>query len=147
MNPPFLTLDDGPCWVMRVEGSVRGGFPSPAEDAGVEPINLQRLLIPRPQATFMMRVAGRSMEEGGLWDGDHILVDRSIRPQSGHIVVGVVDSDFTVKYLRRSLSGVYYLEAADLTMPRFYAPEFGSLEVWGVATTAIRPMPLFTIKG
>lgn len=131
---------------MRVDGAVRAGFPSPAENHAVEAINLQTLLVVHPQATFMMRVSGRSMEEAGLFDGDYILVDRAERPQPGHIVVGIVDQDFTLKYLRRSSGGVYYLEAANDTFPKFFAPDFGTLEVWGVARTGIRPLPGYSIR-
>lgn len=146
MPPKLLTIADGPCWVLNTGSSVRAGFPSLAEDHGVQPINLHSLLIPHPQATYMMRVSGRSMEEAGLFDGDYVLVDRAVRPEPGHIVVGVIDNDMTIKYLRRSAGGVYYLESSDLTFPKLYAPKEGTLQVWGVSRTAIRPMPGFSIR-
>ena len=56
-------------------------------------------LIRHPQATYLLRVRGESMRDDGIFDGDVVLVDRAIKPRHNHIVVAVVDGDFTVKRL------------------------------------------------
>lgn len=145
--PPLPSLDDSPCFVLSVDGSVRAGFPSPAEDHAVEPINLTKILVEHPQATFFFRVAGDSMQNEGIFDGDYVLIDRAVEAQVGHIVLAVVDNEYTLKFLRRSTSGRYFLEAANSTYPKIMPAADGTLEIWGVARNAFRALPGFKIRG
>ena len=78
---------------------IQAGFPSPAEDFAVKRIDLTEILVTHPQATFLLRVSGESMKDAGIFDGDMLVVDKAIKPRHGHIVVAVVDGEFTVKYL------------------------------------------------
>ena len=82
-----------------VYGVVQAGFPSPAEDLGAQRIDLAQLLIKHSQATYFLRAAGHSMTEAGIHDQDILVVDRAIKPRNGHIVVAIVDGEFTVKQL------------------------------------------------
>ena len=76
------------------------GFPSPAEQYQEPPLDLNGLLVKRPAATFFVRVQGDSMIGEGIHDGDLLVVDRSLRPASGDVIIACVDGDFTVKTLR-----------------------------------------------
>lgn len=73
------------------------GFPSPAADYAEMGISLDRSLIDHPEATFFFRAAGAAMEESGIFDGDLLVVDRSVTPGSGHVVVAVVDGEFVIR--------------------------------------------------
>ena len=84
----------------KISGSVVAGFPSPAEQYLEPPLDLNELLVKRPAATFFVRVQGDSMIGAGINDGDLLVVDRSLRPASGDIIIASVDGDFTVKTLR-----------------------------------------------
>ena len=84
----------------KVSGSVVAGFPSPAEQYQETPLDLNELLVKRPAATFFVKVQGDSMIGEGIRDGDLLVVDRSLRPASGDIIIACVDGDFTVKTLR-----------------------------------------------
>lgn len=117
--------------------SVRAGFPSPAADFDVQRLDLSKILIKHPQATFMLRVAGSSMRDAGIDDGDTIIVDRAIKPQHGYIVVAVIDGDFTVKYLHQR-AGRVRLKAANPTFPDIVPKDGQTIEVWGVVTTGIK---------
>ena len=77
--------------------SVSAGFPSPADDYVAANINLVDHLITNPPATFCVRVAGESMRDAGIFDGDVLVVDSSITAIHGHTVVAEVDGEFTVK--------------------------------------------------
>lgn len=77
--------------------AVPAGFPSPAEDVAVRRCDLVDLLGTHQQATFYMRVAGQSMVDAGIHDQDIIVIDRAIEARHGHIVVAVVDNEFTCK--------------------------------------------------
>ena len=83
-------------------GTARGcaGFPSPAEQYQETPLDLNELLVKRPAATFFVKVQGDSMIGEGIRDGDLLVVDRSLRPASGDVIIAWVDGDFTVKTLR-----------------------------------------------
>lgn len=79
---------------------ISAGWPSPADDYIDGHIDLSEHLIPRPSSTFLIRVAGWSMRDAGISDGDELIVDRAITPRDGQIVVCVVDDEFVVKTLR-----------------------------------------------
>ena len=122
--------------LLWVEGSVKAGFPSPAQDFDCRPVDLANVLIRHPQATFMVRASGVSMLGAGINNGDILLVDRAISPEHGQIVCAIVDNYFTVKYLHRK-HGKFRLVAADPTIPDIMPKESQTVEVWGVVTASI----------
>lgn len=139
--PPVPVAQVGPAWAQQVLATVQCGFPSPAEDHALERVDLNKVLIKHPQATFLMRVRGASMREAGIDDGDVVLVDRAIKPSHGHVVVAVIDGDFTVKRLWKRGSNVK-LQAANPTYPDVLPKDGQTIEVWGVVTNAIKAMRL-----
>ena len=90
----------------KVAGLVVAGFPSPAEQYQEPPLDLNELLVKRPAATYFVRVEGDSMIGAGIHDGDLLVVDRSLRPASGDVIIASVDGDFTVKTYHRDKDGV-----------------------------------------
>lgn len=118
-------------------GCVRAGFPSPAEDLGAQPIDLTRVLITHPQATFLLRARGSSMVEVGIFDNDILVVDRALAPRHGQIVVAVLEGEFTVKTLIQRGTTVR-LQAANPAFPDIVPAPGQGLEVWGVVTASIR---------
>ena len=129
-------LPPGPLVVKAFSTSVQCGFPSPAEDHQVERIDLMSQLIKHPQATFMLRVSGHSMRDAGILDGSVVLVDRAIKPESGHIVVAVVDGDFTCKTLHTGPDS-FRLVAANPEFADIVPTEGQTIEVWGVVVASI----------
>nr|WP_319000051.1 translesion error-prone DNA polymerase V autoproteolytic subunit [Mycobacterium intracellulare] len=116
---------------------VSAGWPSPAEDYFDGNIDLSRHLIPRPASTFVVRVSGWSMRDAGISDGDELIVDRSLRPRDGQIVVVVLGDEFVVKTLRTR-------------PPRLVAahPDYPDIalvgrdaEIWGVVTYVLHHAP------
>lgn len=120
-----------------VQGTVRAGFPSPADDFAVKRHDLNDLLITHPAATFFWRVRGSSMLGAGIADGDILVVNRALDPLHGDIVVAEIDNDFTVKYLHRR-AGKVKLVAADPTFPDILLREGQTLSICGVVTGAIK---------
>ncbi|MEN2388575.1 MULTISPECIES: translesion error-prone DNA polymerase V autoproteolytic subunit [unclassified Comamonas] len=132
-----VQLTASPVALPLADCSVRAGFPSPAEDFSGKRLDIAELLVEHPQATFLLRVAGPSMREYGIDDGDMIVVDRALRPRHGSIVVAVIDSDFTVKVLHTA-SGSCKLRAGNPTYPDIVPKEGQTLEIWGVVTSCIK---------
>ncbi|MBQ7721377.1 MAG: translesion error-prone DNA polymerase V autoproteolytic subunit [Kiritimatiellae bacterium] len=89
----------------NVAGTVVAGFPSPAEQYQEQPLDLNELLVKRPAATFFVRVQGDSMIGAGITDGDLLVVDRSLLPADGDIIIACIDGDFTVKRYREEGTG------------------------------------------
>src|SRR5256712_12868399 len=69
---------------------VAAGYPSPADDYFDGSLDLNQHLIKHPTATFFVRVAGESMREAGIHSGDVLIVDRSLTPSAGSVVIAVV---------------------------------------------------------
>ncbi len=80
---------------------VAAGFPSPADDHKEEPLSLDDHLITRPAATFMARANGDSMQGLGIFDKDLLIIDRSLEPVQGDVVVVALDGELTCKVLDR----------------------------------------------
>ena len=116
------------------------GFPSPADDYLDGEIDLGAFLIERPASTFLMRVAGESMRNAGILDGDLVVVDRSVAPQSGHVVVGVMDGEMTLKRFRRLKNGRAALQAENPDFPEFVIGEEIPAESWGVVVGVVRKL-------
>lgn len=76
------------------------GFPSPAQDYVEQQLDLNDLLVQRPSATYFIKVSGDSMIDGGISDGDMLVVDSSVKAEHGAIVVAAVEGKFTVKRLQ-----------------------------------------------
>jgi DNA polymerase V len=125
-----------PVLLGALDYAVPAGFPSPAEDVAVKRCDLIELLGGHHQSTFYMRVAGHSMVDACIHDQDIIVIDRAIEPRHGHIVVAVVDNEFTCKRLHKR-NGRVRLESANQTFPDIRPREGQTLEIWGVVTAAL----------
>ncbi|KVP96743.1 repressor [Burkholderia ubonensis] len=130
--------------LLAVDAKVPAGFPSPAQDHTQKRVDLNEVLVLNPLSTFLFQVAGDSMIGEGIFDGDRVIVDRSIEAMNGYIVLACVDGEFTVKKLERRAGRVRLLSAN----PRFHPIEFREgqeLTIWGVVTWNLRQ--LIRLKG
>jgi DNA polymerase V len=134
----FLDIEAGQRrTVPLVDGTAACGFPSPADDYLDQPLDFNDLLIRNPAATFAVRLASDSMTGAGLFPGDIAIVDRSLAPTPGCIVVALLDGEFTVKRYRPRGRGVV-LDAENPAFPAIEITEERAFEVWGVVTKSIR---------
>ena len=120
-----------------VEGLLRAGFPSPADDFGMRQLDLVELLVVNPLATFFWQVTGYSMKKAGIWHGDIVVVDRSITPRHRKIVVAEVDGEFTIKYFYAH-DGIIKLVAANPEFEEITFTEGQQLVITGVVTGCIK---------
>lgn len=115
---------------------VPAGYPSPAQDYSDTKIDLSEMLIRDQVSTFIVRVSGESMQGAGISDGDELIVDRSVKPRDGHVVIAVIDGEMTVKRLSTGPDGVV-LKAENPDYPDLRVAELSDFRVWGVATTCL----------
>lgn len=134
---PPIPISALPCLIDSVPNAVCAGFPSPAEDEGDERIDLTKVLITHPQATYVQRVAGHSMRDIGIFDNDILVIDKAIKPRHNMIVVAVVDGEFTVKQLHQR-AGRVKLMAANPTFPDIVPKDGQTIQIWGVVTSCIK---------
>lgn len=120
---------------LRVLGAVEAGFPSPAEEELLDTLSLDKWLIDNPSSTFMLRVTGDSMEGAGILPGDMVIVDRSLTPKNGDIVIAEVDGQWTMKYLRKEKDGLLLVPANPKYRPIKPKKE---LKIGGVVTAVVR---------
>jgi repressor LexA len=101
----------------------------------MDPMTLDRFLIPRPASTVLIRVKGDSMINAGIHSGDLAVVERRTKAKTGEVVVAVVDDEFTLKTLGRDHDG-YHLLPANPNYP-VIRPK-GKLEIFGVLVGLVR---------
>ncbi|MCB2181725.1 MAG: translesion error-prone DNA polymerase V autoproteolytic subunit [Desulfobulbaceae bacterium] len=118
---------------------VSAGFPSPADDYIDRELDLNEYLIANPAATFFVRVAGDSMVGAGINHDDILIVDRSLRPVSGRIVIAILDGELTVKKFVKTADGCR-LVAANPDYEDTVIAEEMDFEIWGVVTSAIHKL-------
>tara|TARA_Y100001968_G_scaffold258023_1_gene244917 strand:+ start:1056 stop:1502 length:447 start_codon:yes stop_codon:yes gene_type:complete len=119
--------------------AISAGFPSPAEDYMDPGIDLNKYLIKNPISTFFLRVNGNSMNNAGIYNNDLVIIDRSINPIPGHIVVAILDGEFTLKRLVKD-QGTYFLKADNPNYPAINLYKYVAIQIWGVATYSIHKL-------
>lgn len=111
--------------------SVHAGFPSVAQDYFAGDFSFDEQIIRNPDTTFIITVAGDSMEGAGIWDGDLLVVDRSLEPQADDVVVAILDEELTVKRLIMRGS-IPILHPENPRYPDFSPQHAQDLVIWGV---------------
>ena len=115
---------------------VQAGFPSPADDHLEDALDLNTHLIQHKDATFFVKAQGDSMLGAGIHQGDILIVDKSLTPKSGKIVIAVVDGEFTVKRLHK-YKGNITLKAENPEFEDIKVNGTDELIIWGVVTSVI----------
>ena len=104
---------------LRRFGPIAAGYPSPAQGYEDEPLDLNELLVKHPAATFFYRVRGNALMKDGVRDGSILIVDRSVSPTPGRLVIADWNGERDVCHMPA------YLDGGD------------ELQVWGVVTAII----------
>ena len=140
MSPPLpLSIRWPPLLPPLSLKSVSAGFPSPADDYIDIGIDLNEELIRHPTSTFLLRVSGDSMNGAGVHNNDLLIVDRSLNPRPGHIVIAVLDGAFTLK--RLVLKGeTLCLQAENPQYPSIELQQYDNIQIWGVAVYSIHSL-------
>lgn len=114
------------------------GAPANAYDHVEQRLDLNDLLVQRPESTYYIRVSGDSMKDAGIDDGDLLVVDNSLAADHGDIVVAAVNGEFTVKKLQ--LRPDVRLLAMNTAWQPIVLAEEEQLDIFGVVTFTIKAM-------
>lgn len=118
------------------EAKVPAGFPSPAGDYEENRLDLNRHLIKNPTATFFVRVTGDSMVGAGIHHDDILVVDRSLDPRDGNVIIAALDGELTVKRIRIKRKKITLVPENEDYASKEVNPD-SEFEVWGVVTNVI----------
>ena len=86
--------------IARVDMTLACGFRSPPMDYATNQLSPPEHMIRNELSTFFAEAAGDSMVDAGICEGDTLILDRSLEPRSGDIVLAFLHGDFTLKRLR-----------------------------------------------
>lgn len=129
-------LDAAPVHIPLFSHKVPAGFPSPADDYIQTRLSLDEHLVHRKESTFFVRAKGNSMTGAGIMDGDLLVVDKSLTPKSGDIVIAAIDGELTVKRLIHC-AGEVSLHAENPRFKDITFKEGQELQIWGVVTSCV----------
>jgi DNA polymerase V len=113
------------------------GFGSPTDDYMDRGIDLNAQLIKNKPATFFMRVQGNSMINACIHEGDIVIVDRSVKPQSGNIIIAVLDGEMLIRRYERTLNKVRLIPETP-KLAAMEISEYSDFSIWGVVTYVIK---------
>lgn len=116
---------------------ISAGFPSPADDFIELSIDLNKHLIKHKDSTFFAKVKGHSMKDAGIFDGDLLVIDKSLDPQDGKIAICQIDGEFTVKRIKIE-GNVVWLVAENEDYKPIKVTEENELMIWGIVVFSIK---------
>ncbi len=120
------------------------GFPSPADDYVEGRIDLNVVLVPRPLATFVLRISGEAMGGDGIGHGDLLVVDRSLEPRPGLVVLVVLEGALLLRRLQRCGDRLWLVASDGVSAPiplrSDGTGEPAAAEIWGVVRHAVHPL-------
>ena len=115
------------------------GFGAAADDYMERGIDLNEQLIRNKPATFFMKVSGNSMIDAGIFDGDIVIVDKSIKPVNGKIVIAVIDGEMLIRRYQKTMNKLLLIPETS-KLATIDVSEFSDFKVWGVVVHLIRAL-------
>lgn len=132
-SPDYSTDIDLPF----VDAGISAGFPSPADDFIELSIDLNKTLIKNKDTTFFAKVKGHSMKNAGIYDGDLLVIDKSLEPQNNKIAICQIDGEFTVKRIKIEENIVWLIAENEDYKPIKVTPE-NEFMIWGIVIHSIK---------
>lgn len=121
---------------------IKAGFPSPAQDYVENGIDLNRELVKNPSSTFFGRARGTSMEGAGIFDGDLLIIDKSLEPREGAIAVCFIDGEFTLKRIHfekhEGQVTAIWLQPENEQFTPIKVTQDNQFIIWGIVVHSVR---------
>ena len=115
------------------------GFGAATDDYAERGIDLNEQLIRNKPATFFFRMKGDAMQDAGIFDGDTLIVDRSVKLVNGRVIVAILNGELLVRRFHKNFSSAFLI-AENSRYKNINLAEFSDFAVWGVITYVIHPM-------
>ena len=115
------------------------GFGAAADDYMERGIDLNEHLIHNKPATYFFKMKGDAMQQAGIFDGDVLIVDRSLKLTNGKIIVAVLNGELLVRRFHKNFSSAFLIPEND-RYKTINLAEFSDFAVWGVVTYTIHPL-------
>ncbi len=115
------------------------GFGAAADDYMERGIDLNEQLVRNKPATYFMRVSGNSMINAGISDGDIVIVDRSVKPVNGKVVIAIVDGEMLIRRYEKTLNKLRLVPETSKLSP-MEVSEFSDCKIWGVVIYCIHSL-------
>ena len=135
----LVSVSPSPIWLNLCIGSISAGYPSPLTELDREKTDINGYLIHNEIATYIFRVKGNAMIDAGIFDGDVLVVDRSIEPKHNDVVLATLNNDFIVKRLYQQ-AGLIKLISENPIYPPIVIKVRDDFAVWGVVTNSIHKL-------
>lgn len=113
------------------------GFGAASDDYMERGIDLNEQLVKNKPATFFMRVKSDSMKDAGIFNGDVVIVDRSVKPVTGKVVIAVLDGDMLIRRFEKIKNNIRLVAEANKLSPIDIDPSCEDFSIWGVVTYVI----------
>lgn len=120
-----------------IDAGIRAGFPSPADDFIELSIDLNKEFVKHKDTTFYARVKGDSMKNAGIFDGDLLIIDKSLEPQNNKIAICQIDGEFTVKRIKIE-KDVVWLVAENKDFKPIKVTLENEFLIWGIVVASIK---------
>ena len=121
----------------QVHNAGATGFGAAADDYMERGIDLNEQLVHNKPATFFMRIRSNSMAEAGISDGDIAIVDKSVKPVNGRIVIAVIDGEMLIRRYQRTINKLFLVPETS-NLATIDVSEYSDFKVWGVVTYVIK---------
>lgn len=119
---------------------LHAGFPAPVGNEA-NSIDLTREMVRHPESTFYARIAGDSMQDAGIFDGDIVVIDRSLEARDGNFVAAFIDGEFAIKEFRSDPANrCAWLIAHNPKYPPIRVTADNDFAIWGVVTHNVHPL-------
>jgi DNA polymerase V len=113
------------------------GFGAAADDYAERGIDLNEQLVNNKPATFFMRVRGDAMIGAGIYDGDTVIVDRSLKPASGKVVIATLNGEMLIRRLEKTFNKIRLVPETNKLSPIDVDVSAVEFSIWGVVTYCI----------
>ncbi|MES1221072.1 MAG: translesion error-prone DNA polymerase V autoproteolytic subunit [Bacteroidota bacterium] len=115
------------------------GFGAAADDYAERGIDLNEQLIKNKPATFFFRMKGDAMKDAGIFDGDTLIVDRSLKLVTGKVIVAILNGELIVRRFHKNFSSAFLIPENSM-YKNINLAEFTNFSVWGTVTYVIHAM-------
>ena len=122
-----------------MEIPIKCGFPSPAADSRENPLDFNQLLLKHRASTYCLKASGNSLEKSGIYDGDILVVDKSINAKNNDLVVAEYEGEFTAKRLKIKDDKIY-LHPENVDFEDIEINNLDDFSIFGVISAVVRTL-------